>query len=591
MPDLIAQGTAPERRWRRSLPRDRVVVLGRDAGIWSVPWDSRISRQHADLHWHGEQLEVRRRPQSRNPIFVRGQAAECFAIRPGEHFVIGDTTFSLVDQRVHISLHLPRPVSEQTFTAEYLKALRFRDADQRIDALGLIPEIISGAVTDQEMLVRLVSILLSGIPQADAVALVCIEAPGADAAVRVLHWDHRRLTEDDFQPSESLIRRAVETGQSVVHVWSDPDRQDDAETPHAQEDWAYCTPLPGACCRGWSIYVAGRFRDDRSAPGQDAMAELRDDLKFTEVVASTVSNLRQARSLERSQASLRQFLSPVVLEALSDQDPEQVLAPREADVSVLFCDLRGFARHSEHSADDLLGLLRRVSDALGLMTRRILDEGGVVGDFHGDAAMGFWGWPLPQSDAVERACRAALAIRAEFVDAARHAAHPLADFRVGMGLASGPAVAGKIGTVDQVKVTVFGPVVNRAARLESMTKRLHAPILLDKGTADVIRAKVSPDEARVRRVAVVQPYGMDVPLEVNELLPPAREYPHLPDDAIRWYEDALDALLDGRWQESLQSLHRVPAEDQVKDFLTVFIARHDRVPPVDWDGVIPLGSK
>ena len=89
-----------------------------------------------------------------------------------------------------------------------------------------------------------------------------------------------------------------------------------------------------------------------------------------------------------------------------------VLAPRETEVAVLFCDLRGFSRHSERSADDLLGLLNRVSQALGVTTHEIREQGGVLGDFHGDAAMGFWGWPLPQPDAAVRACLAALAIRA-----------------------------------------------------------------------------------------------------------------------------------------------------------------------------------
>ena len=75
---------------------------------------------------------------------------------------------------------------------------------------------------------------------------------------------------------------------------------------------------------------------------------------------------------------------------------------------MLFCDLRGFSRRSERDADDLLGLLNRVSRALGVMTHYILEEGGVVGDFHGDAAMGFWGWPIEQPNSIERACRAAL---------------------------------------------------------------------------------------------------------------------------------------------------------------------------------------
>src|SRR5207248_6514807 len=106
--------------------------------------------------------------------------------------------------------------------------------------------------------------------------------------------------------------------------------------------------------------------------------------------------------------------SPVVLEALGSQEADEALAPREADVTVLFCDLRGFTAKSEQAAGDLFGLLTRVSQALGVMTHHILDQGGVVGDFHGDAAMGFWGWPIAQPDAIERACRAALGIRAAF---------------------------------------------------------------------------------------------------------------------------------------------------------------------------------
>ena len=197
--------------------------------------------------------------------------------------------------------------------------------------------------------------------------------------------------------------------------------------------------------------------------------------------------------------------------------------------------------------------------------------------------MGFWGWPLSQKDAVPRTCRAALAIRADFEAAT--------GFRAGIGVATGPAVAGKIGTVDQVKVTVFGPVVNLAARLEGMTKIIQSPILLDEATAEKVRREVPRDVARVRRLAVVLPYGLDTPLEVSELLPPLAEYPELTDEHLRFYEDALDAFLAGEWSKSFELLHRIPAADQVKDFLVVHIARHNRRPPPDWDGVIPLASK
>jgi adenylate cyclase len=90
---------------------------------------------------------------------------------------------------------------------------------------------------------------------------------------------------------------------------------------------------------------------------------------------------------------------------------------------------------------------------------------------------------------------------------------------------------------------------------------------------------------------VVRPYGLDSPLEVSELLPPLEQYPILSDEHIKYYEAALDAFLARQWPKAFELLHRIPAEDQVKDFLIVYIAQHNRRPPTDWDGVIPLASK
>ena len=80
-------------------------------------------------------------------------------------------------------------------------------------------------------------------------------------------------------------------------------------------------------------------------------------------------------------------------------------------------------------------------------------------------------------------------------------------------------------------------------------------------------------------------------VEVSELLPPASAFPQLTDEHIGAYETALDALLARDWESAFQWLHRVPADDRVKDFLTVFIAQHNRMPPANWDGVIPIDTK
>ena len=591
MPHLVAQGNQPHYRWRRSVPDGKEVILGRAAGAWSVPWDEHISRKHVRLRWVADHLSVQILPEVANPVFLRGSRVESCEITAGEHFVIGSTTFTLSDAKANVSLDVPRPVTEQTFSPEYLRQVQFRNANQRIDVLTRIPEIISSASNQTELLGRIVNVLLSGIHRAAAVAIVSADDGDDKQRPQVLHWDRRQISDKEFQPSAQLIRQAIQQSESVVYLWTSRSQDGSSDyTVHAELDWAYTTPVAGDACRGWAIYVAGRFLAD----GESRVSEpgdLRDDLKFTELAASTLGNLLDVRNLERRQAGLSQFFSPVVLDALVGKDPDKVLAPHETEVSVLYCDLRGFSRKSEQAADDLLGLLERVSRALGVMTRHILEQGGVVGDFHGDAAMGFWGWPIPQSDSIERACKAALEIRAEFETAGRRAKDPLTDFRIGLGIATGRAVAGKIGTVDQVKVTVFGPVVNLASRLEDMTKSLRVGILLDEYTAKYIRENIPLDTARVRRLAVVRPYGMRQSLEVSELLPPVSDYPQLTDQHLADFEQAVDALLAGDWNSAFECLHRVPADDRAKDFLTVLIAQHNRTAPDDWDGIIPIGGK
>lgn len=582
---LLAEGAKSTDRWRRRLPVDRPIELGRE-GDWAAPWDQRISRRHLELRFDGRVLHVRQLPEGRNPVFWKGSAPRQFSMRFGEHFVVGGTTFTLSGDTSPLS-DVPAPIEQQTFSTEYLHRVQYRNAEQRIEILNRLPELITAAVTDGELFERLVNMLLLGAPRAAAAALVEAGA-AASGEVRMLHWDRRRDDLGEFRPSARLVHEATGRGESVLHAWKSAEEQSPAFTVSAGIDWAFCTPIPGAACRGWGLYVAGRYQG--VAVDQDLGAELRDDIKFAETTAAVLAALREARMLQQRQAGLGHFFSPVVLEAVADADPDEVLAPREATVSVLFCDLRGFSRQSEREADDLFGLLNRVSRALGVTTHQILTTGGVVGDFHGDAAMGFWGWPLAQPDAAARATQAALSIRAEFQAAAADKNDPLHGFQMGIGIATGPAVAGKIGTIDQVKVTVFGPVVNLASRLEGLTKLLHAPILVDPHT---IAACQTTDGVphRFRRLAVVRPANMDAAVEVAELLPPADEPGALSDAHVAAYEAALDAWKAGDWETAFDALHEVPARDRAKDFLTVYIAQHNRMPPPGWDGAIRMTGK
>lgn len=582
MSELIAQGPHLDHRWRRTLPTAETITLGRATPSFCVPWDDRVSREHVRICWLGDVLTVEKIPTAANPIFFNGQAAENFVVEPGEHFVIGKTTFTLSKEQAFVTLDSPNPIRQRTFSPEFLRQIHFRNAEQRIDVLNRLPDVISSANNEQDLLNRLSNTLLAGIPRARAIAFVRI---GDAEAIEVIHWDRSAGMLGDFQPSGKLIRQAIQVNETVLHWWQQNPVVGTEFTVDLENDWAFVCPLAGNATRGWGIYVAGTqpvavTGTDRDSDGQD----LQGDVKFCELVGSTLKNLLLVKQLERRQASLRGFFSPIVLDAIAGRDADEVLQPQQAMLSVMFCDLRGFAKKSEQMNAELFRLLERVSQSLAVMTNQILQNGGVVGDFHGDSAMGFWGWPLPQSDHASRAVAAALAIQAEFLSNQSSGN----DFQIGIGIASGIAVAGKIGSRDQVKVTAFGPVVNLASRLEGLNRLLDTSVLIDEATFERVAEQADQLDCRFRSLGKFQPYGLTVAVEVFQVL---RKNNSVVVSRLKEFSDALVAFQHGDWDAAKLLLATISDSDRGKRFLLEFMARTEFEPPTDWDGVVRLSSK
>ena len=588
MPELVAQGPRPENHWRLGLPA-RAVTLGRTRDSeWRVPWDNQVSGFHATLKWEGGRLLVRRRmlpkPTS-NPVYFKGRPCDEFAAAPGEGFVIGDTTFRVADAAA--TPELPTPLTELTCSAEELGRHQYTDANERIEVLAALPGVIRFSPSDAELESRVVDALLRGIPRAEAAAVVRVVPGGEGPAVGVRAAHCRNRPAADFHCSRRLVLEALDSrGQAVMHVWQSGGKDDFTALPGY--DWAVCVPLPDDPDPGWGLYLTGRLPEPAAGgPTRDDL--LKSDLKFAEVVAEVFGALRQVIHLQRRQGQLLRFLSRPVLAALAGRDLDEVLRPRPALVTVLFCDLRGSCRIAEQCGDELTTLWARVSAALGAMSRCVLDEDGVIGDFQGDAVMGFWGWPLEEPDQVERAARAALAIRRRFAEDGGPGG-PLAGFSCGLGIAHGNAIAGRLGTADQFKVDVFGPVVNLASRLESMTKRLGVAALLDEASGRRLSDPAKAGWVRARRLARVQPFGMEKRLTVYELMPPEGDPGARPAAECAAYEAVLGDFLAGRWAEAREGLGRLSG-DGAAAFLASHLLAHAGGPPTGWDGTIPLDAK
>ncbi len=531
MPYLIAQGKQPYQRWRRLLPADTKVTLGRTTPRWNVPWDPQISREHATLDLQDDVLHVECHEDASNAIYFQGQESRQFDLRLDQHFVIGETSFTLVPSKLAASLLPASPAAEQTVLLSDLHKIPFEESSHRIELLTKLPTIMSTTTDDQELLSKLTDWLFQGITRASGIALVRQKSP-AENEVEVMHWDFRGPRDTFFSPSQNLINQAIDSQLSTVHFWS-PDTESEF-TELNGVNWAFCIPMQGEACPNWGLYVAGQTTTSNSKLGSDTFTQfqIKQDMKFAELAASTLSNLRSLKNLERMQGHFQPYFPDVVMDALLSGSSEQLLVPRETDLSIMFCDLTGFTNVSEGSASNLMQLLQQTSESLSLITQQILSHDGVIGDFHGDAAMGFWGWPVAQSPKIHatKACAAALEILTSFLD------HDT--FTATIGIASGMSVAGEIGSNHQVKVSALGPVVNLASRLESMNRHFGTTILLDQRTSQLLGNDLQ--EAVRVPLGRVRPYGMEKTVQIATLF--TRQEAESCRQGLEQYDQALQAL-------------------------------------------------
>jgi len=161
---------------------------------------------------------------------------------------------------------------------------------------------------------------------------------------------------------------------------------------------------------------------------------------------------------------LCRFVPAPVVEAILGNRMEEILAPRQQEVIVLFADLRGFTRFVESSAPDEVAHV--LSSYHRLMGSTVSAHGGTLERFTGDGTMVFFGDEPLRPDALARAVRVALDLRAGFATHARQwrAQHGRA-LGLGIGMSQGHATTGIIGFDGRWDYGVIGPVTNLAARL------------------------------------------------------------------------------------------------------------------------------
>lgn len=191
----------------------------------------------------------------------------------------------------------------------------------------------------------------------------------------------------------------------------------------------------------------------------------------------------------RLRRSFERYVSPQVMDEILEGRIEPGMAGRRRDVCVLFSDIRGFTERSEAMApEEVIALLNRYFDE---MAAAVHDHAGTVDKFIGDGLMAFFGAPK-SLDNPSRAAFAAAQNMLQRLDALNRtlAAEGIPAIRIGVGLNSGEAVLGHVGSRVRFDYTAIGDVVNLASRLEGLTKATGYPVLC---SARVVQALGGPD--------------------------------------------------------------------------------------------------
>jgi adenylate cyclase len=291
-----------------------------------------------------------------------------------------------------------------------------------------------------------------------------------------------------------------------------------------------------------------------------------------------VSFLReQARKREVTQA-FSLYVTPQVVDSLLANPDKLKLGGERREITFMFTDLANFTTISEQlPAERTVYLLNRhFTD----MTDIVLKHGGTVARFIGDAIMAFWGAPLDDDKQALNAVRAAIEmqqgmekLREEFVKEGL----PAIEMRV--GIQSGSAIAGNLGSARRFDYTVIGDDVNLAARLEGINKLYGTGIMIGDTTARQVAGDIP-----LRPVDRVIVKGKSQPVETFTPCDDA-EWIRLSTEGIELFRAKAWDESEARWRAILE---RMPGDKVAKLYLER-IAEYRREPPADgWDGAVSL---
>ena len=300
----------------------------------------------------------------------------------------------------------------------------------------------------------------------------------------------------------------------------------------------------------------------------------------TGLIVKYATEGRQKRFIKNA---FSQYLSPAVIEQLIRHPERLKLGGERRELSIFFSDLQGFTSISEGLSPEALTQL--LNDYLTEMTEIIHQEQGTVDKYEGDAIIAFWNAPLNVPDHALRAVRAAMRCQQRLAEIRPHFAERIGkELHMRIGLNSGPAVVGNMGSHSRFDYTMLGDAVNLAARLEGANKQFGTYTMLSEQTARRLDTTF-----RLRELARLAVVGRNEPVTVYE--PMSDEAYQTRKAHLERFRLGLQAFYQGDFGQAGDLFQSIAEVDPAAAAYLAQCRLLNNAVPERWQGVWKLTSK
>jgi len=297
----------------------------------------------------------------------------------------------------------------------------------------------------------------------------------------------------------------------------------------------------------------------------------------------------EARSKRQITGLFGQYVPPELVDRMSEDPEKYSMAPRNAELTILFCDVRGFTGISEAlSPEDLREYINEYLTSMSTIIRSTYR--GTLDKYIGDAIMAFWGAPVDDPNHARDGVHAALQMQQECVTLnQKFAGRGWPQLKIGIGVNSGNVRVGDMGSQIRRAYTVMGDAVNVASRLEARTKYYGVGCLVGEATkrlvVDVVFREI--DKVKVKgkdeALTIYEPIGREAELEKKIL------------DEMKLWQQTLRSYRSRQWDQvevGLLNLQRMSPGCALYELYSKEAAEKRRnPPPPEWEGVTVFDEK